>query len=398
MKILMVLIGKSFPPDIRVEKEARTLINAGHEVLLACSRAPGQELETWYNGIRVLRFDYPRAIFRKIGSLQFYTTLHNSYWVRTLSGVISRMGIDAVHVHDLSGASYSALVAAKRGGRKTVLDLHENWADVMAMYADKGDLQIIQKLFVKMGFWDRYEKACLRRADHAVVTSQGMEERIMSLGMPANKITIMMNVEDIKYFLSLPIQKKVVQKYKNKFVLSYIGKLTFERGIQTVIQAVKLLKDKIPNILFVIIGDGPYEVRLRSLVATMKAEEFVEFIGWVDFQEVASYIAATDVGVLPQIVNLQTENACAHKVFQYMSFGKPIVTTPTKVYKQINDEKEFVLFVPYDDPESLSEAVMRLYQDEALRSRLGENGRQLTREKYDWRLMAGDLAKIYRTV
>lgn len=398
MKILMVLIGKSFPPDIRVEKEARTLINAGHEVLLACSRAPGQELKTWYDGISVLRFDYPGTVARKIGSLQFYTTLHNSYWVRTLSGVVSRMGIDAVHVHDLGGASYSALVAAKREGRKTVLDLHENWADVMAMYEEHNELPFIEKLAVKFGFWPRYEKACLALADHVIVIAPGMKERIANLGIPIDKISVIMNVEDVEYFLSLPVRNEIIEKYRDKFVLSYVGKLTFERGIQTVICAVKLLKDKIPNLMFLVIGDGPWEDKLKSLCEELDVWKYVVFTGWVDFESVRSYMLVTDIGLLPQIVNQQTIWSSAHKIFQYMAIGKPIITTPTKVYKQINDEKEFALFVPYDDPELLSEAIMRLYEDEALRSRLAENGRQLTREEYDWRLMARDLVKIYGNV
>ncbi len=395
MKILMVLIGSSFPPDIRVEKEARTLIDAGHEVSLACSRTDGQRSQTRHNGIHILRFDYPGKVKCKIGSLQFYTTLFNSYWLHSLTSAISQIGADAVHVHDLGGVSYSALVAAKRQQCKTVLDLHENWPPLIEMYAAHGQLPILQRLVARLRFWSRYERSCLRLADHVVVTAHGMKERIVNLGIPNDKISVVMNLEDVNRFLSLPVQADIIETYRNKFVLSYIGKLTFERGIQTVIHAVKLLKDKIPNILFLVVGDGPCEHKFKSMCKKLDISEYVMFTGWVDFEAVRSYMLATDVAVLPQIVNQQTLLTSAHKVFQYMVIGRPLVLTPTQVYTNINKEKNFALFVPYDDPEVLSEAIIRLYEDDALRLRLSENARRLTREKYDWSLMAKNLTDIY---
>jgi glycosyltransferase involved in cell wall biosynthesis len=128
----------------------------------------------------------------------------------------------------------------------------------------------------------------------------------------------------------------------------------------------------------------------------MGVQKFVEFVGWIDFKEVPSYMTATDVGVLPQIINPHTENTCAHKVFQYMTLGKPVVTTPTQVYKQINDEKEFALFVPYEDTEALCGAILQLYKDIELRSRLGKNGQHLTKRKYDWNIMGKELIQIYK--
>jgi len=280
----------------------------------------------------------------------------------------------------------------------TVLDLHENWPDVMSYHLDYGVLSFFQCIAARLTFWPRYEKACLQQADHVIVTARGMKERITNVGIPPDKISIVMNLEDVNYFLSLPVRNEIINKYRDDFVLSYVGKLTFERGIQSVIHAVRLLMSKIPNLRFLIVGDGPDEDKFKEMCYELGVGEVVEFTGWVDLESVRSYILSTDVGVLPQIVNQQTNLTSAHKVFQYMAVGKPIITTPTQVYKEINEEREFALFVPYNDPKSLSEAIMRLYNDDSLRLRLGENGRRLTREKYDWKFMERNFVDIYSRI
>ncbi len=86
MKILM-LLDRIFPPDIRVEKEARTLLEAGHELSLLSLGADGKPREEVVEGIKVIRTELPppKTILRRAWDhLGFTFNFIDNFWQKAL--------------------------------------------------------------------------------------------------------------------------------------------------------------------------------------------------------------------------------------------------------------------------------------------------------------------------
>ena len=99
MKILMVLESE-FPPDDRVEKEAVSLIQAGHEVHLACYTMENRRGLEIYKGIKIYRRSISKLIYKSsVGSLRF--PMYFNFWRKFLQEIYEIEKYELVHIHDL---------------------------------------------------------------------------------------------------------------------------------------------------------------------------------------------------------------------------------------------------------------------------------------------------------
>ena len=116
------------------------------------------------------------------------------------------------------------------------------------------------------------------------------------------------------------IDQKISADYSKKFVLLYIGNTSKRRGLETVIDALPLLKDKIFNIKLVIIGQSSFDKKLRSKVKKLKLSNFVDFMGWKKENELYKYLMIAHLGISPLHRNIHHDTTYANKLFQYISF------------------------------------------------------------------------------
>ena len=102
MKILMVL-DEIFPPDIRVEKEARTLLKAGHELSLLSLGVNGKPSEEVIEGMKVIRTELPppKMILRRVwDQFRFTFNFIDNFWQKALAKAIEQNKPEVLHIHD----------------------------------------------------------------------------------------------------------------------------------------------------------------------------------------------------------------------------------------------------------------------------------------------------------
>ena len=173
MRILM-LLEERFPPDIRVENEAASLLDAGHEVHLLCTEDARDKIELPASLERLVvhttlsRRDLAgwRRRVPNVSLLWFY----DARWARRIRELASDVGrFDAIHVHDLPLVR-TAQRAAKRMGAVVVADLHENYPMVLPFYTTGKSLSPVGRFLVAPRRWERYEK---RSAPHLLGGDRG---------------------------------------------------------------------------------------------------------------------------------------------------------------------------------------------------------------------------------
>ena len=393
MNILMVLSTKKYPPDGRVEREARDLIRDGHNLFLMARRGPGQSAREVVDGVGVIRIPLPFQRMKAASDVTYF--FFQRYFIFFyIIWACRKHSIDALHVHDLPYA-FATAWAGRCLGLPVVFDMHE-WYTVMlrASFDAKAYRKFKPFAWVLLAMMRMEERIACRWASKVIVVAEEHIERIRLLGVSRENIVVVTNTEDSDYFSSLPIDEAILEEYSGDFVILYVGVINPHRGLSTAIKAMARVIQEIPNAKLVIVGDGVTRSELVELVENMKLEKHVVFPGFQPFAKLPSYIEASVCGLIPHISTPHIETTMPNKIFQFMMLGKPVIVSSTRPMTRVVNETNCGLTFQVEDDRSLAETIIKL-KDERLCRELGENGRTATQDRYNWQETVRALLAVY---
>ncbi len=392
MRIAMVMKWRMPPPIIRVTNEVATLAAHGHEVHFLIEGRPGQPLEETVNGVHVIRAVVMGKIRETWSRHTFNFSYHDPLWRRAIDRFVRERGIEAIHVNDLP-LMEEGVRAGKAHRIPIVADLHENYpAGLQVWYTNRFKKATIYNY----GRWSRYERRILPEADAIMVVIEEARDRLVSLGIPAEKISVVPNTAS-RESGNFPVDQEILERYRSHFVVSYVGGFTPHRGLGIVVKALPLLKAKIPNLKLVLVGyrSEGYRHTLEALVRELGCEDIVEMVALQPQEKVWSYIEVSAVCLVPHARNPHTDTTIPNKIFQYMVRGRPVVVSDCPPLARIAIESGGGVVFRYDDPEALARAIIDLAGDENKRRRMGEAGRRAVMEKYNWETTSAPLVELY---
>ena len=392
MNICMVLADSDFPPDIRVEKEARALISAGHRVFLFCVRTGESPASSVWNGIEIRRITSLPFVTRMLNTSVYLLSMCDLQWKRAIRRLIEERGIDVIHVHDLPKVG-TALSAAKRKGVPVIADLHENYPALVRLAFARRKPRLAER-FMWARRWERLERRWGKSCAHVLAVVDEAKERLLGKGISPEKIAVVENTVDVEHFLSLPIDKRLVERFRGDFVICYTGGFSPHRGLDTAVRAMPRILRESPNAKLLLVGDGEMMPSLRFLTKRMGLEEKVVFTGWMEFERFPSYLAASDVCIVPHISTEQTEATVPHKLYQYMLMGRPVVVSSCRPLRRIVEDARCGFVFEAGDADSFAERIFRL-KDPVVRERMGSAGRDAVRGRYNWKKSAEKLLGVY---
>jgi glycosyltransferase involved in cell wall biosynthesis len=399
MRVLMVLLGK-YPPDPRVRKESKALIESGHDVRILCS---GNDIGTkTVNGAKVrgIPFWESSADLSISGLKRAYSLLLKNIYPelkKEVENEIKKHNIDVVHVHDLPPAK-TVLSATDL---PVILDLHENYQEAIRQYrsiktAVSNPKSAIYRLFLPAIRYKYEQEIAMRRADHVLAVVQEAKEEYKNSGIGEEKITIVSNTVDRSWFNEYSSGYTACED--DRYLMTYSGGLNgHHRGLDTAVESQPIIKSEISNSKFRMAGGGSMEADLKELAENLGVREYVEFTGWVNETELPKYIRAADVGVVPHRSNPHTNTTVPHKLFHYMASGIPVLVTETDAVARIVRETDSGVVVPPEDPEAFAEGAIKL-ADPDRRAALGRNGYNAVEKKYNWKRDAENLKRVYENI
>jgi len=267
--------------------------------------------------------------------------------------------------------------------------MHENYPAALKAFQKKGILNFIFKNYRAAQI---LEKFCVKRADRLITVIEENSQRLIGLGVEQKKIYLVSNTVDLNTFAKKKVDDQIVKKYEGRFILLYSGFVSPERGLDTVVEGMKHLQEKLPEAKLLIVGNGIYIPELEQIVRTSHLENMVEFINWPGHENLGSYLEITDVGISPQPNNEHWNNSIPHKLFEYMSQSKPVLVTDAIPLKRIVLETESGLFYRTGDSENFAEIILEIASSEI---NFGKNGMKAVKEKYNWENDAQTLIEMY---
>jgi len=394
-RILMVLDG-FYPFDIRVEKEATSLISAGFEVTVVCYRNKGQSKEEEHKGIHIIRTD------RIIGVPQkgIADIVRSAFGINYLLAPLVRSQVgeaDALHAHDLP-VFKTAFSIGKKHGLPVVLDLHENFPEgILTWFTWRKEplVRLKNRLFFNYKNWLAKEKYAVDNADRIIAVVDEMRERVIRLhGVAAGKFVIVSNTEPKDLYDSRRLPTSATQT-KN---IVYVGSIGPHRGVDTAIEAMPDIVSSDPEVRLVIVGSGNADTiaHLKELASNLGVRDQVEFTGQLPYEDALQRMVGALLNIIPHHSNGQNESTIPHKLFQIFLSGYPMMVSSCAPLKRIVGDNGAGVVFEAGNPTDFSEKVMWALENRDALEKMTERGKELVLEGgYDWASDADRLVTMY---
>ncbi len=181
-------------------------------------------------------------------------------------------------------------------------------------------------------------------------------------------------------------------------VAAYVGLLTRDRGLATVWQAGRRLRELAPGAEVRIIGRVDWSeapVGVPREPSSWQAEAATRFLGVIPATEVPAALAEVAVGWIPFRATPNNLRTIPLKLLEYMAAGKPVVASDFGFIAQIVRDADCGLLVPAADAEAHARALAHVltHPDEA--RAMGERGRRAVLDRYSWEAESSRLLELY---
>ena len=185
-------------------------------------------------------------------------------------------------------------------------------------------------------------------------------------GVRADRIVVIPNGVsplDISSIDRADARTKLGLDEKNIFLLS-IGRLTYQKGHEFLVQAISKIIRRFPNARAGICGEGPLRAQLESQILELGLSDHVKLLGARD--DVSPLLAAADIFVLPS-----RWEGLSRALMEAMAAGLPVVATSVDGVKDLITDGVHGLLVPPEDSEGLEKSILQLLTDPQMRKRMG---------------------------
>lgn len=384
-KILMVVYSY-FPQDVRPRREAEALINAGYEVDIICLRLPDQtKFENIY-GVNTYRIN----ISKSRTSMRKYIFLYASFFIHAfflLNRLFLKNRYAVIHVHNMPDFLVFLGVIPKLFGSKIILDLHDPTPEMlMTKYAETKD-----SLLTKLLKWQ--EKVSIKFAHKIITTNKSFLDRFISRGCPPDKISIVMNSPQESIFNKF-ITKSKIKSDENKYVVMYHGIIIKRYGIEELVNAVNLLRNKIPEIQLRVYGTGEDLPLFLEMIQKLNLENIIKYFGQVSIEKIVETIPECDVGIIPNRLTPFTKINFPTRIFEYLHMKKPVVVPKTQGISDYFDE-ESIFYFDAGDAGNLAEVIFKVYTYPDGTAEVVNKGYKIY-QNYRWEHQSQNLIKIYK--
>jgi glycosyltransferase involved in cell wall biosynthesis len=383
---ILQITALPFPPEIRVVKEVLSLHEAGYCSAVMCPPIAGRPAREVWRGIQIFRPQVLAGAATALDKLIYQSLFFSPAWRRGLAEVIQEYQPHALHVHDiwLGRTAYGA-----GRGQRLVMDLHENMPAAVVEYqkGHRGAFKIFNAVFKRHGRVLNYERRLLQRSDMILVVVQEALQRVTQThpSLAAVQVVNVENLESRNFLAAPPSAARLIAD--DHFSVLYIGGFGPHRGIDTLIGAMRHIKDQKVAARLYLVGakKSAYVDMLQELVARLDVASHVDIIGWVPSESVLAYVSQASVGAVPHHSNPHTNSTIPHKLYQYMIAARPVlVSTSAPLARTVQAADAGAIFTA-GDPQDCARRIAELAGDPARCTKLGVRGRRyVLDEGHNW--------------
>lgn len=372
--------------ETRVQRQAEALLRHGYSVDVVCLRGKKEEKEEICNGVRVIRLPVRYKAYDNVyGKFIEYFRFLILAMIK-LVPLYFQKKYATIQLHNLPDSLIFAAWIPKLFGAKLILDLHDLMPEFYrARFGGDTNHIAVRLLYLQ-------QKLSCAYADHVITVSKMWREKLINLGVPPEKCSVVMNVADHTVFH--PNGKKRTPPTKDDGLhLIYHGAVAHRHGIDLTLQAVNQVRDQIPNIQFTIHGRGPYFRELKNMAQSLNLQDHVHFSDkFVPVEDLPDLIGTADVGLAPYRPDIFMDEIVPTKLMEYAALGMPAIAARTSGIEAYFNETMVELFTP-GDVDGLSQCILKLYQDQNRFAQLMAGALSFN-QQYNWETLGNEYVRL----
>lgn len=175
--------------------------------------------------------------------------------------------------------------------------------------------------------------------------------------------------------------------YDDRFVILCTGELNKNKNQKTVIEAVNILRQKYPQILLLLAGNGPQEQNLRSQIQALQMEDHAVLLGYRT--DLENYTNACDI-----VVSASFREGLPLNIMEAMLCKKPVVASTNRGHRELIGHGETGFLVQADDVEGFAQKIEELLLNQELRNKIAEQ-EKIFIQSYTTEAVKNELRDIY---
>jgi len=279
---------------------------------------------------------------------------------KQLKEIIEKNDYLLIHCHTPVGGVLTRLAArkARKSGTKVIYTAH-------GFHFYKGAPLKNWLIYYPIEKWLARYTDCLitiNEEDYALAKNEkfkaGRIEKVNGVGVDLSKFAP--QEEDVKRKLRLEYGFNI-----EDFVLIFVGELSYRKHQDLLIDAVALLKERIPNIKLLLVGKGEMEYLYKKKVEKLGLKNEVEFLGYRN--DVPNLMAIADV-----VLSSARHEGLPVNVMEAMATGLPLVVTDCRGNRDLVQNGENGFVVGIDDAEGMAERIEYIYKNKKIREKARE--------------------------
>lgn len=341
--------------SLHTRRWSRGLISRGHDVLLVSNSALPQAPP-----------DIPTRYLPGKGSLAY---LQN---IPAMSRVVNEFGPDIVHSHYATG--YGLWGSAQHAAPLVVSVWGTDVADALKRRSSVG--MIVRR--------------SLRRARFVTATSQYLKDQTIIL-----EPEVAGRIEVVPFGVPIPPEPsdKTEETVDAPITVVFAKLYLSNYAPDMVIRAFARAYENLPRLRLIMLGGGEMQQELITLTNTLHITDVATIRGWVEPEEAQRIIRAGDIFVMPSY-----SESFGVAAVEAASYGLPVIASDVGGVPEVVHDGETGILIHPGDEVALADAIVRLAKDEKLRRSMGEAGRRLVAEKYDFEKCLDMMEAIYGRV
>jgi len=284
---------------------------------------------------------------------------------------------------------WAGVIVSRLRRTSFILEIRDIWPESIVAVGALGNkrvLRILEWLELKM----------YAAAHHIVTVGKGYKQKLIEKGVQANDISVITNGFDGEIFHPQQPDKNIRQHYNlnDEFICSYIGTIGMACGLDVVLRAAKLLKNKQRNdIKFLLIGSGAVKAQLQQQALEENLDNIV-FIGRQNKLLIPGFLSITDACLVHLKKSELFKTVLPSKIFESAAMAKPIILGIEGFAAEFIKQADAGICIEPENAEQLAQEVKNLADDPQLCQSLGQAGHEYVIKHHNHDSLANEYLDI----
>jgi len=296
--------------------------------------------------------------------------------------IIKSQNIDVIHSNNFSPALAGSLISyfTKTPHITTIHDIFSTYdKDFWKKWTKQSNVSSTNARLVPF-----FEKLMMKfRFDCIHTVSDSTKNDIQKIGTKKPIHVIPNCIQDE--------QQVIVEPKKNQFV--YLGRLVFYKNVEVIIKSFKTVTEQFPDAKLVIAGDGPHKSSLQELTNKLDISNNITFAGYVTPDEKKKLLAESNALLFPSVIE-----GFGLVMLESFQQKRPVIVSNIPPMSDIIQHNKTGLTIDPHDENKWAEKIIQLINNPNISDKMGKEGNQILKTKYNQELFYERLIKMYKDV